>query len=146
MSESKHLVKGFMRQKYRNGNKFTVFRWAWCQQRNAYGTQYKILLEYENIKFVTNAGKNYEALMETMTNGRTYVQIGGEEILRIVQMDENNRRNRVIEFDKKNKQWHVHQGYLHSENSENQHDPLSISDVRLLEKVKKIWHNHREQI
>lgn len=39
--------------------------------------------------------------METMTNGRTYVQIGGEEILRIVQMDENNRRNRVIEFDKK---------------------------------------------
>ena len=112
------------------------------EKGNAYGTQYKILLEYENIKFVTNAGKNYEALMETMTNGRTYVQIGGEEILRIVQMDENNRRNRVIEFDKKNKQWHVHQGYLHSENSENQHDPLSISDVRLLEKVKKIWHNH----
>ena len=116
------------------------------EKGNAYGTQYKILLEYENIKFLTNAGKNYEALMETMTNGRTYVQIGGEEILRIVQMDENNRRNRVIEFDKKNKQWHVHQGYLHSENSENQHDPLSISDVRLLEKVKKIWHNHREQI
>ena len=108
-----------------------------------YGSQYKPVFEYENIKFVTNAGKNYEALMETMTNGRTYVQIGGEEILRIVQMDENNRRNRVIEFDKKNKQWHVHQGYLHSENSENQHDPLSISDVRLLEKVKKIWHNHR---
>lgn len=151
MSESKHLVKGFMRQKYRNGNKFTVFRWAWCQQRNKRKRQciwnpVQILLEYENIKFVTNAGKNYEALMETMTNGRTYVQIGGEEILRIVQMDENNRRNRVIEFDKKNKQWHVHQGYLHSENSENQHDPLSISDVRLLEKVKKIWHNHREQI
>ena len=45
-----------------------------------------------------------------------------------------------------NKQWHVQQGYLQSENSENQHDPLSISDVRLLEKVKKIWHNHREQI
>ena len=63
------------------------------EKGNAYGTQYKILLEYENIKFVTNAGKNYEALMETMTNGRTYVQIGGEEILRIVQMDENNRRD-----------------------------------------------------
>ena len=39
------------------------------EKGNAYGTQYKILLEYENIKFVTNAGKNYEALMETMTNG-----------------------------------------------------------------------------
>ena len=111
-----------------------------------YGSQYKTLLEYENIKFVTNVEKNYESLMETMTKGRTYVQIGGKDILRIVQMDENNQRNRVIEFDKTNKQWHVHQGYLHAENSENQHDPLSISDVRLLEKVKKIWHNHREQI
>lgn len=30
------------------------------EKGNAYGTQYKILLEYENIKFVTNAGKNYE--------------------------------------------------------------------------------------
>ena len=63
------------------------------EKGNAYGTQYKILLEYENIKFITNAGKNYEALMETMANGRTYVRIGGEEILRIVQMDENNRRD-----------------------------------------------------
>ena len=27
------------------------------EKGNAYGTQYKILLEYENIKFVTNAGK-----------------------------------------------------------------------------------------
>lgn len=62
MSESKHLVKGFMRQKYRNGNKFTVFGGRGAssgisEKGNAYGTQYKILLEYENIKFVTNAGK-----------------------------------------------------------------------------------------
>ena len=46
-----------------------------------------------------------------------------------------------IEFDKKNKQWHVHHGYLHSENSEKLHDPLSADDEKLLEKVKKIWHN-----
>ena len=36
-----------------------------------YGSQYKTLLEYENIKFVTNVEKNYESLMETMTKGRT---------------------------------------------------------------------------
>ena len=35
-----------------------------------YGSQYKPVFEYENIKFVTNIGKNYEPLMETMTNGR----------------------------------------------------------------------------
>lgn len=79
--------------------------------------------------------------METMTNGRIYVQVGGEDIIRIVQMEEENKRNKVIEFDKKNKQWHVHHGYLHSENSEKLHDPLSADDEKLLEKVKKIWHN-----
>lgn len=110
---------------------------------NPYGSQYKTLLEYENIKFVTNIGKNYEPLMETMTNGRTYVQVGGEDILRIVQVGQDNRRNKVIEFDKKKKQWHVHHGYLHAEDSEKLHDPLSKTDERLLEKVNKIWHNHR---
>ena len=106
-----------------------------------YGSQYKPVFEYENIKFVTNIGKNYEPLMETMTNGRIYVQVGGEDIIRIVQMGEENKRTKVIEFDKKNKQWHVHHGYLHSENSEKLHDPLSADDEKLLEKVKKIWHN-----
>ena len=48
-----------------------------------YGSQYKTLMEHENIKFVTNVGKNYEPLMETMAKGRTYVQVGGEDILRI---------------------------------------------------------------
>lgn len=108
---------------------------------NKYGSQYRTLFQYDNIKFVTNIGKNYEPLMETMTKGRTYVQIGGEDIIRIVLTGENNRRNKVIEFDNRNKQWHVHQGYLHSENSEKLHDSLSASDEELLEKVKRIWHN-----
>ena len=108
-----------------------------------YGSQYKTLLEHENIKFVSNTGKNYEPLMETMTDGRVYVQVGGEDILRIVQMGQDNRRNKVIEFDKKKKQWHVHHGYLHAENSEKLHNPLSKADEKLLEKVKKIWHTHK---
>lgn len=107
-----------------------------------YGSQYKTLLEHENIKFVTNVGKNYEPLMETMTQGRIYVQVGGEDILRIVQNGENNQRNKVIEYDRKNKEWHVHHGYFHSEYSEKIHDPLSVSDKELLDRIKKIWHNH----
>lgn len=106
-----------------------------------YGSQYETVLEHENIKFVTNIGKNYEPLMETMTDGRVYVQVGGNDVLRIVQMDKDNRRNKVIEFDKKNKQWHVHHGYIHAENSEKSHDPLSKADEKLLDKVNRIWHN-----
>ena len=59
--------------------------------KNPYGSQYNTVLEHENIKFVTNAVKNYEPLMETMTPGRTYVQVGGEEIVRIVFMGEKSK-------------------------------------------------------
>lgn len=106
-----------------------------------YGSQYKTLLEHENIKFVTNIGKNYEPLMETMTKGRMYAQVGGEDIVRIVQMGENNKRNKVIEKDKRTGEWHVHRGYLHTEDSEKLHEPLNSSEQKLLDNVKKIWHN-----
>lgn len=106
-----------------------------------YGSQYETVLEHDNIKFVKNNGKNYEPLMETMAQGRIYVQVGGEDIVRIVQMGDGNRRNKVIEFDKREKEWHVHHGYFHTEDSEKHHEPLSRSDEKLLDKVKKLWHN-----
>lgn len=110
---------------------------------NAYGTQYHTVFEHENIKYVTNSIKNYEPLMETMSNGRVYVQVGGEDIVRIVFMDTDNKRNKVIEKDKKSKEWHVHYGYIHKENSEREHDPLTDADKVFLEKVRNIWHNRR---
>ena len=33
--------------------------------------------------------------------------------------------------------WHVHHGYLHSENSEKLHDPLIADDKKLLEKERR---------
>lgn len=114
-------------------------------KNNPYKSQYRTLHEYGNIKFVSNIGKNYEPLMETKTAGRVYVQVGGKDIVRIVFMGENNKRNKVIEQDKRTKEWHVHHGYLHAENSEKAHDPLSVRDQRYLEKVKRIWHNYITQ-
>lgn len=111
------------------------------EKGNKYGSQYKTLLEHENIKFVTNVVKNYEPLMETMTKGRMYVQVGGEDIVRIVQMGEKNKRNKVIEKDKRTGEWHVHHGYFHTEDSEKPHEPLNSSEQKLLDNVKKIWHN-----
>lgn len=55
------------------------------------------------MKFVENNKGigNREPLMETMTPGRIYVQVGGNDLLRIVSFDKSNKRNRVIEKDKK---------------------------------------------
>lgn len=110
-----------------------------------YGSQYHSLYEYENVKFVSNIGKNYEPLMETRTEGRVYVQVGGNDIIRIVFMDGQNTRNKVIEQDKRSKEWHVHHGYFHTENSEKEHEPLSAQDRQYLEKIKRIWHNRSKQ-
>nr|DAT58419.1 MAG TPA: hypothetical protein [Caudoviricetes sp.] len=111
----------------------------------SYGSQYHTLYEYENIKFVSNTGKNYEPLMETQTAGRVYVQVGGKDIVRIVFMGDDAKRNKVIEQDKRSKEWHVHHGYFHTENSEKDHEPLTVQDRQYLEKVKRIWHNHIKQ-
>lgn len=110
---------------------------------NKYGSQYHTVLEVDNIKFVTNNGKNPEALMETMTPGRIYVQTGGDNLLRIVQFDGEHKRNRVIERDKRTGKWHVHRGYLHSEHG-NDHDPLTNEDKKLVARVEKLWHNRRK--
>ena len=108
---------------------------------NKHGSQYHKVLENENIKFVSKNNRTSETLMETMTKGRIYVEVGGEELLRIVSFDENNKRKHVIERDKRSGEWHVHNGYFHSEYGKFQHESLSDSDKSLLEKVRKLWYN-----
>lgn len=106
-----------------------------------YGTQYETLLEHENIKFVTNRLKGAEPLMETMTAGRIYVQVGRNDLVRIVFMGADNTRNKVIERDKRTGEWHVHHGYEHAEYGEGQYSPLSGEERKFLDKVKRIWDN-----
>lgn len=108
---------------------------------NKYGSQYHTVFESENIKFVNKNERTSETLMETMTKGRIYVEVGGEDLLRIISFDENNKRNHVIERDKRSDEWHVHNGYFHWESGKAQHEPLNDEDERLLDKVRKLWHN-----
>lgn len=110
---------------------------------NKYGTQYHTVLQDGNIKFVNKVKRQSETLMETMTEGRVYVEVGGNDLLRIVFFDENNKRNHVIERDKRNNKWHVHNGYLHNDKGVADHEPLSDDDKKILEKVKRLWHNHK---
>ena len=82
--------------------------------------------------------------METMTPGRIYVETGGKDLLRIIFFDEENKRNRVLERDKRDDTWHVHEGYYHTEYGQKDHGNLTENDKKLLEKVKKIWDNHNK--
>lgn len=111
--------------------------------KNKYGTQYHTVLQSGNIKFVQKNTRQSEALMETMTTGRVYAEVGGKDVIRIIQFDTDNKRNKVIEKDKKSGKWHTHHGYEHTEYSESHREPLSSEDDGLLEKVLELWQNRR---
>ena len=110
--------------------------------KNKYGSQYHTVLQSGDIKFVTKNTRDSETLMETQTPGRVYVEVGGKDLLRVVFFDKDNKRNHVIERDKRTDEWHTHNGYLHSEYGEAHHEPLSDDDKRMLAKIKNLWYNH----
>lgn len=111
--------------------------------KNKYGTQYHTVLQEGDIKFVQKNTRQSEPLMETMTEGRIYAEVGGNDVIRIVQFDADNKRNKVIEKDKRTGEWHVHNGYLHTEYSEEHRDPLNNEDQELLDRILSIWSNRK---
>lgn len=110
-----------------------------------YGTQYRTILSEDNIKFVTKIERNSETLMETMTSGRIYVTVGGEELKNIIFFDENNKRIKQIDLDHyhKGEKPHRHDGYLHNElNDETGFAKLTDEEKKLVDRVNKIWENY----
>ena len=112
---------------------------------NPYGSQYHTVLEDGEIKFVAKNKRQSETLMETMIPGRIYVETGGNDLLRVVSFDENNKRNRVIERSKQTGEWHVHEGYFHSENGE-RHGELTAEDRNLIDRITRKWYNRNGNI
>lgn len=112
---------------------------------NPYGSQYKTVLEHENIKFVRANARNSESLFETQTEGRIYVTVGGNDLLRITYFDENNKRSKQIDLDHLHKgtKPHVHHGYNHNENDGAKGATgLLPKEKKMVERVQKIWYNH----
>lgn len=83
-----------------------------------YGTEYHTILQEGNIKFVEKNERVSETLMETMTRGRVYVTVGGNDLLSIMYFDNDNRRIKSIDMDHEHAKMkpHTHHGYYHKEN------------------------------
>lgn len=112
---------------------------------NPYGSQYHTILQSGNIKFVTKNERDSETLMETMTTGRVYVNVGGDQILSVTYFDTKNKRTKVIDLSHphKGQQPHVHHGYLHNENDGPKGAAnLTPKEKRMVERVRKLWYNH----
>lgn len=82
-----------------------------------YGTEYETLHQSENIKFVKKNSRNSETLFETMTPGRVYVTVGGNELLQIIYFDTANKRVKTIDLTHfhRGMKPHAHHGYEHNE-------------------------------
>jgi len=112
---------------------------------NSYGSQYHSLLTVGNIKFVSKNSRQSESLMETMTKGRVYVTIGGDEIKSITYFDNDNKRVKEINLDHQHNGMkpHTHHGYFHNENDgEKGATNPTTEEQQMIDRVTQIWENH----
>jgi hypothetical protein len=111
---------------------------------NRYGSQYHAVYQSGNIKFVTKNARDSETLMETMTRGRVYVHVEGDELKSVVYFDNDGRRSKQIDLDHvhKGETPHTHHGYNHSENdSAKGAAGLTTEERAMVDRVRKLWNN-----
>ena len=113
--------------------------------KNPYGSQYHTLLQSGNIKFVTKNSRGSETLMETMTQGRVYVTVGGNDLLSIIYFDTENKRAKQIDLDHMHAGMvpHTHHGYEHNENdSAKGAANLTSEEWAMVDRITKLWNDY----
>ena len=86
--------------------------------------------------------------METMTNGRVYVTVGGNELQSIRYFDDDNKRVKQIDLSHSHDgiQPHTHHGYFHNENDGKKgYSKLSAKEKSMVDRVIKLWDNYMTQ-
>ena len=82
--------------------------------------------------------------METMTKGRVYVTVGGNDLLQIIYMGVAMKRVKTIDLSHPHdgKSPHVHHGYKHNEDdSPKGYANLTPQEKRMVDRVQKAWQN-----
>ena len=117
---------------------------------NRYGSQYTTLHSAGNVKFIRKNDRRSEPIMETMTDGRVYAVVGGEEIKSVVYFDGDNKRVKQIDVDAPHRPYfagtHTHHGYFHNEgdSSKGASNPTS-EERKMVERLKRIWEDYRSK-
>lgn len=115
------------------------------EKGNLYGSQYTTVFKSGNIKFVTKNDRQSETLMETMTDNRVYVTVGGNDLLQIIYFDKNNKRRKTIDMSHQHNgsTLHTHHGYLHNElDGPKGATNLTTQEKKMVERVKKMWYKY----
>jgi len=114
------------------------------KKKKVYGTEYRRVLKKGNIKFVKyNDASSAKTPMETMTKGRVYALTGGDDLIKIVYFDKENKHVKEINFGHKHAGLdpHVHHGYFHNENDGKKGATrLTKEEKKMVESVEKVWH------
>ena len=113
---------------------------------NVYSSQFHAIYQSGNIKFVTKNARDSETLMETMTRGRVYVHVEGDDIKSIVYFDKDNKRSKQIDLDHvhKGESPHTHHGYHHNENdSAKGAAKLTTEEAEMVDRVRSLWDNRK---
>lgn len=109
---------------------------------NRYGSQYHAVMAAGNIKFVSKNSRESESLIETMTRGRVYAHVEGDDLKSIIYFDADGKRSKQIDLthEHEGKKPHTHYGY---EFKKGEHDAseLTTKEKAMVERVIKLWDN-----
>ena len=114
-----------------------------------YGSEYHTILQDGNIKFLERNQGRSSAPLETMTKGRIYAVIDGENKIGSLSFyDEIGKRRIQIDIDKHEHYVngvslgirHAHLGYLHDENGSR---VLTKEENTLVQRVLKLWEDYK---
>lgn len=111
--------------------------------KHPYGSEYKMVLQDGNIKFVKyRLADNAKAPLETQTKKRIYVTVNSENNPAFISFyDTQGKRSRTLDLLKSHDgmQMHAHDGYTHTGEAV----PLTEKEEKLIAKVRKLWYSRR---
>ena len=114
-----------------------------------YGTEYSTVLKKGNIKFVKyNDASSAKTPMETMTRGRVYVTVNGDdELVAITYYDNKGKRKKQIDLNHKHNDLkpHSHHGYYHNERDGKKGATRPTDkEKRMIDVVNSLWLNRKK--